>query len=409
MSFYRDRQIRNYCFFLTGCVLILFLFGIMIHVKQAGIARGLFLEHDRAVAASLLEHGVQEDLVAKAITNTSDVGTGKEFLDRIGISEHTAPAFLPLIVRFQRYTAAFMLLAGSSVSAALLAGTFFFFKRRERLYNHAAKTVSYYIEGDFSHHLPRLEEGMVYQFFDAVDRLSTILQARSDAQEKTKEFLKNTIADISHQLKTPLAALSMYQEIISDEPEHADVVRKYAEKTGQALKRMEQLIQSMLKITRLDAGSIEFVKEQLPVGALIAHSIGDLTTRAENEGKQILMEGSEDEMLTCDGEWTREAIGNIVKNALDHTGADGRILISWERSPAMLRICIADNGAGIAPEDIHHIFKRFYRSRKSSDTQGVGLGLPLAKSIIEGQGGILSVKSCLDTGTVFTISFLTEL
>lgn len=409
MSFCRDRQIRDYCFFLTGCVVFLFLFGMMIHAKQAGAARSLFLEHDRAVAASLLKQGVPEGIVAKAITNTSDVEAGKEFLDRIGISEHTAPIFFPFIVRLQRATGFLMLAAGGSVSAALLAGTFFFFKKRERLYSYAVRTVSCYVEGDFSHHLPRLEEGMVYQFFDAVDRLSTILQARNDAQEKTKDFLKNTIADISHQLKTPLAALSMYQEIISDEPDHADVVRRYAEKTGQALSRMEQLVQSMLKITRLDAGSIEFKKEQLPIGALIAHSIGDLTTRAENEGKQILTDGPADEILTCDGEWTREAIGNIVKNALDHTGAGGRVLISWERSPIMLRINIADNGTGIAPEDIHHIFKRFYRSSQSSDTQGVGLGLSLAKSIIEGQGGILSVKSGLDTGTVFTISFLTEM
>ena len=104
MSFCRDRQIRNYCFFLTGCVLLLFLFGMMIHVKQAGAARGLFLEHDRAVAASLLEQGVPEGVVAKAMTNTSDAGTGREFLDRIGISEHTAPIFLPFIARLQRYT-----------------------------------------------------------------------------------------------------------------------------------------------------------------------------------------------------------------------------------------------------------------------------------------------------------------
>lgn len=409
MSFCRDRQIRNYCFFLTGCVLLLFLFGMMIHVKQAGAARSLFLEHDRAVAASLLEQGVPEGVVAKAMTNTSDAGTGREFLDRIGISEHTAPIFLPFIARLQRYTGFLMLAAGGSVSAALLAGTFFFFKRREQLYSHAVRTVSHYMEGDFSHHLPRLKEGMVYQLFDAVDRLSTVLQARNDAQEKTKVFLKHTIADISHQLKTPLAALSMYQEIISDEPDHADVVRNYAEKTGQALDRLEQLVQSMLKITRLDAGSIEFKKEQLSVGALIYRSIGDLTTRAEHEGKQILMDGFADEILTCDGEWTREAIGNIVKNALDHTVTDGRILISWERSPAMLRINIADNGTGIAPEDIHHIFKRFYRSSQSLDTQGAGLGLSLAKSIIEGQGGILTVKSSMGTGTVFTISFLTEL
>ena len=107
--------------------------------------------------------------------------------------------------------------------------------------------------------------------------------------------------------------------------------------------------------------------------------------------------------------WTSEAIGNIVKNALDHTQDGGIVHITWERTPAMFRILISDNGTGIAPEDIHHIFKRFYRSKHSLDTQGIGLGLPLAKSIIEGQGGVIAVQSEIGNGTTFTLSFLTEL
>ena len=111
----------------------------------------------------------------------------------------------------------------------------------------------------------------------------------------------------------------------------------------------------------------------------------------------------------CDMEWTGEAIGNIVKNALDHTQAGGIVRITWERTPAMFRIFISDNGNGIVPEDIYHIFKRFYRSKHSLDTQGIGLGLPLAKSIIEGQNGVISVQSEVGKGTLFTLSFLTDL
>lgn len=409
MSFCRDRQIRHYCFFLTTCVVLLFLSGILIHLQQADAAQDLFLEHSKAVTASLLEQGVSEDIIAKAVTNTSNTEAGNNFLNQIGLTEHTASQFLPFITQLQQQTVFPMLIVGVLLAVGLLGGTCFFFQKREQLYRQAAAIISRFIEGDFSCHLSWLNDGTAYQFFSSVDQLATILQSKSDTQEKAKEFLKNTIADISHQLKTPLAALSMYQEIISDEPDNVDTVKEYAEKTGLAINRMEQLIQSMLKITRLDAGSIDFEKEQLTVHELISRSICDLTTRAENERKQILMDGSTDEMLACDIEWTSEAIGNIVKNALDHTDTGGKILISWKRSPAMLRICISDNGTGIVPEDIHHIFKRFYRSKKSLDTQGVGLGLPLAKSIIEGQGGIISVQSSLNRGTIFTLSFLTEL
>ena len=258
-------------------------------------------------------------------------------------------------------------------------------------------------------HMPRMGEGTFYQLCASIDRLATMLQSRNEAQYQAKEFLKATISDISHQLKTPLAALTMYQEIIEGEPDNAETVKDFAAKIGTSLGRMEQLISSMLKITRLDVGAITFEKKSCHITDLVMQAVSELTTRADLEKKKILLDGAETETLVCDVEWTSEAIGNIVKNALDHTKEGGIIRISWECSPLMARIRIADNGHGIAPEDIHHIFKRFYRSSSSLDNQGIGLGLPLAKSIVEGQGGTISVQSDLGEGTVFTISLLTKL
>lgn len=235
-----------------------------------------------------------------------------------------------------------------------------------------------------------------------------MLQAKNETEHKTKEFLKSTISDISHQLKTPLAALMMYQEIIEAEPDNADTVKEFSQKIGAALKRMEQLILSMLKITRLDTGNILFDKRVCPVQELIRNAISELTTRAVQEKKQLIVQGNPNETVICDMDWTSEAIGNLVKNALDHTEAGGMIKITWESTPTMLRILVSDNGNGIAPEDIHHIFKRFYRSKYSLNTPGIGLGLPLAKSIVEGQGGIISVQSVLHEGTTFSVSFLTK-
>ena len=110
-------------------------------------------------------------------------------------------------------------------------------------------------------------------------------------------------------------------------------------------------------------------------------------------------------MLFCDRDWLGEAIGNIVKNALDHTGKGDTIYIKWTALPSAVQITIKDNGCGIHPEDLHHIFKRFYRSRFSKDTQGIGLGLPLAKAIIEAHGGLIEVESELGIGTSFIMNF----
>ena len=138
---------------------------------------------------------------------------------------------------------------------------------------------------------------------------------------------------------------------------------------------------------------------------MTAQAVGDLQERAKQEGKEILMEGDPGEILVCDQEWTREAVANLVKNALDHTDRGGIVRVSWKRTLAVFCLTVQDNGCGLAPEDIHHIFKQFYRSRKSSGQQGAGLGLSLAKSIVEGQGGSLAVESRVGAGSVFWINF----
>ena len=120
------------------------------------------------------------------------------------------------------------------------------------------------------------------------------------------------------------------------------------------------------------------------------------------------MDGFSEERILCDQEWTKEAVGNLVKNALDHTETGGNIRIAWKRSPAIFSLTVEDDGCGIAPEDLHHIFKQFYRSKKSSDRQGAGLGLSLARSIAEGQGGSLSVESSPGEGSIFQMTLPAE-
>lgn len=408
MNLYRDKQVRNYGIFLLFFVLLLFLTGIALCANQTERAKNMLISHDRAIAESLLEQGVSEVVAAAAITNTESSKAGADFLAVLGITEETADRFLPFLAQFQQSMIHAMLITGVLLTLLILGGTFIFLWKRECLYQRAANMVSNFIDGDYSYRLPQISEGTIYQIFASVEQLATMLQAKNETEHRVKEFLKSTISDISHQLKTPLAALTMYQEIIENEWNHPETVKEFTEKIGISLKRMEQLIQSMLKITRLDAGNIVFDKSCFQISELIIHSRNELVTRAVNEKKEIVLNGTPDGMLFCDKNWTSEAIGNIIKNALDHTDSGGVIHISWEYSPAMIRIIISDNGKGIPPEDIHHIFKRFYRSKKSLDTQGVGLGLPLAKSIIEEQGGIISVQSNLEEGTVFTISFLTE-
>lgn len=409
MSFLREKQTRHFFLSLIALSILLLEFGGVFCVSQTQQVKEMLLYHDNALVSSLLDQGVSPDVVASAVESAQDNGEGKSFLIKLGYTEKTATRFLPAVQRFEADTFQSVFLCIMIFISMLLALCFFFHKTREQLYHQAAKVILTFLKGDFTTHLPRSEEGALYQLFAYVDNLASALQAKGETEYKAKEFLKNTISDISHQLKTPLAALNMYNEIITNEPDNPQIITEFSQKAALALDRMEQLIQSLLKITRLDAKNIIFEKAPHRISDIIAQAIEELTTRASFEEKQIIIRGQQDEQITCDIQWTSEAVGNIVKNALDHTSAGGHICISWEQSLAMIRILITDDGAGIAPEEIHHIFKRFYRSRNSKDVQGVGLGLSLAKSIVEGQGGFLSVQSTLNYGTTFTISFLTEL
>lgn len=271
--------------------------------------------------------------------------------------------------------------------------------------------ISYLMHVQDSLELPDLtkcREDSLGILHSEIYKLVVLLNEQSQEASKGRRYLTDMLSNISHQLKTPLAAMILYQEILSDEPEHPDTVREFSMKMGTALKRMERLILSMLKITRLDTGNITFERRICSVSELISHSVRDLLERARQEEKEIRITGNPDLTLNCDLAWTSEAIGNLVKNALDHTRKGGLIRVSWEQTPAVLQLVISDDGSGIAPEDIHHIFKRFYRSKNSLDTEGIGLGLPLAKSILEGQGGLISCQSDPGRGTSFILSFLTK-
>lgn len=401
----QDKQISTYWIFLLVLSFLALSGALLFCTTMANQVQGILTAHDAAVATSLLDQGVPETTIAAALMNTAAGEDGQALLAKAGyVDTHS-----PLLLQLQQDRMIAVMLFTALLLLALLVGTTIFFIQRKRLYHQAETAVSGYLDSDFSLHLPQNREGMIFQLFADVEQLAMILQSKNETEQQAKEFLKHSISDISHQLKTPLAALTMYQEIIADEPEHPDTVRAFSAKMSVSLRRMEYLIQSMLKITRLDTGNITFEKQTFSVAELVSQSIRELTTRAVRESKQILVDGDTGQHLVCDRDWTCEAIGNIIKNALDHTDAGGTVRVHWEHTPAMLRIFISDNGSGIAPEDIHHIFKRFYRSKRSLDIPGIGLGLPLAKSIIEGQGGIVSVQSDPGAGTTFILSFLTEL
>ncbi len=396
-----DRLTRRFRAFLLAFALLMLAALALLGLSQYALTRAVLRGHDEAVAASLLSQGVARDVVAAALTSEAGGGEGRALLDMQGLLRGWHPAMRGV----WRAQALGGLLAWGALLAVLLPGTALFLKRRERAYDLAADALERLAAGDAQTELPDAQEGAFSRLLASCARLAAMLRARGESEHDGRVFLRNMISDIAHQLRTPLAAMSMYQEIIAAEPGSEQTVLRFCEKMGDALTRMERLVERFILLARLDAGGIVFERERCELEGVVRLAVGELTTRAAREGKTLELCGEPGITLLCDKAMTAEAIGNVVKNALDHTERGCTIRVCWSSSPLLTRVAVADDGPGIAPEDIHHIFKRFYRGGASSGSRGVGLGLPLALAIAEGQGGTLGVASLPGQGAAFTFSF----
>ena len=306
---------------------------------------------------------------------------------------------------YQRFSL-FLLLVFVLAGGAILAVGCSYFKKQNQVMEQAVSQLQAYLDGDHNARIECDEEGELYRLFHTVNSMAAVLNAHADNELREKEFLKNTISDISHQLKTPLAALNIYNGLLQDGDMELSAVKEFTDLSEQELDRIEILVQNLLKITKLDAGAIVLEKTTENVADMLRDVELHFAYRAKQEHKELVLSGPEEVLLFCDRDWLTEAIDNIVKNALDHTESGDTVHITWKALPNSVQIAVRDNGCGIHPEDLHHIFKRFYRSRFSQDKQGIGLGLPLAKTIVEAHSGTIEVDSELGKGTTFTMNFL---
>lgn len=365
------------------------------------------LLHDYGIAGHLLNN--ENELSISAFTsqpNENDMECGREALASVGYDETVSIRFLSAVqtYRNQMMLSVFLLLV--FLFGVICLSLFLYLHRQHRVFSNAENTIRQFLDGDTTSRIECSQTDDWYSLFHAINEMATILSAHAKNQRQTKEFLQDIISDVSHQIKTPLSALKMYHEIIASHKDDTATVSSFTEKSQREIKRMEDVIYTLLKLARLDAGIIQMEKAPKNLSALMQDVLERFETWAEREHKTIMLSGKEDIVLSCDALWVSEAISNIVKNALEHTENGGHIGVKWSQSPLMTQIEISDDGKGIHPEDLYNIFKRFYRSRFSSDIHGIGLGLPLAKSIVEAHGGTISVTSSLGAGTTFTLNFL---
>ncbi len=297
-------------------------------------------------------------------------------------------------------------LASLCMGAGIMAFCYGYFKEQNRIMEAAVEQIREYISGNKDARIESNAEGELYSLFHEVNALVAILNAHAENERRAKVFLKDTISDISHQLKTPLAALSIYNGIMQQEAEGIPAMKEFLASSEQELDRIGNLVQNLLNVAKFDVGAMMLKKASENLSEMMESVKKRFQFRAASEQKEILLDGDETLVLWCDRGWLTESVGNLVKNALDHTDPGGVIRIEWKQAASVIQINVKDNGSGIHPEDLYYIFKRFYRSRYSKDTQGIGLGLSLAKAVVEAHEGTIRVDSDPGRGTNFTMEFL---
>jgi signal transduction histidine kinase len=271
---------------------------------------------------------------------------------------------------------------------------------------HAAEQI---VEGQFNEPLPEHDEGAFGALGRSFNAMAGRLNNTLQLLQAEKAFLQNLLSDISHQLKTPLSSLIIYNDNMLNNPKmKEDMKASFLERSRQQLDRMEWLIVSLLKLARIEAGSIFFRKNTLGIRGLIEDAVHSLQVLSEQNGQTIHIHGGEDLLIQGDEEWMKEAFINLLKNAIEHTPQGGEIDVRLEDHSLFCTVVIQDYGEGILPEELPHIFKRFYRGKSKTKTQGIGIGLSLSKVLIEGQGGQITVTSKRGEGTQFRIMFLKD-
>lgn len=239
--------------------------------------------------------------------------------------------------------------------------------------------------------------GMIYE---RLLRLFNMYTHKNKEISEEKELLKELVSDISHQTKTPIANVKLYLEMMEEDKEN---ISEYLKKLNLQTDKLDFLLQSMVKISRLETGTIKIQKQKLPIAQTLAESIAAVVPKADKKKIQIFAECDENLMLDHDKKWTGEALFNILDNAVKYTESGGRVHISVCRQEIFTRISIKDTGKGIAPERQGAVFNRFYREPEIHDSEGIGIGLYLARKIITMQNGYIELESQAGQGSTFKI------
>ena len=279
-------------------------------------------------------------------------------------------------------------------------------KNKSKKIKEITKMISKINNRQFDIDINDFNEGELSILKNEISKTTIMLRQVADNSVKDKLNLKDSLGDISHQLKTPLTSITIMIDNILDNPDMDEKTRKkFLINIKREILNINFLVMSLLKLSKFDANVVKFNKESVYLKDIINESIKNVSMIKELKNITIKVSGDDNIKLLCDFKWQVESITNILKNSIEHTSEYGTVEVNYSENKLYTRILIKDNGKGIDSDDLPHIFDRFYKGKNGSN-DSFGIGLSLSKTIIEKEGGSITVKSTPNIGTIFTIKYL---
>lgn len=410
MEYLENYEIRKSSKVLLG-VLLFFSIGLnMFFISNNNDIKKSYIESQEGIIGSVLMKypELETTIVGSVLGNASKESEklGEEILKRYAYDENlSATLFYETIGNYTN-------LLGLNIFSIIIGGIIIFlnYKSHIRIYKKLTKIETWtraLIDKKTGFRISEIDDGEISKLFMSFNKVNSIISESLDDVKKEKEFLINLLSDISHQLKTPLSSLMLNNEILLNRELERKKQIKFLISNENQLIRMKGLIENLLKLAKIDAGDIKFKKENTSIKKTVIRAVESLSEIASKTNVRInIKDKLENENIEHDSFWVQEAVMNVVKNCIEHSSENSVVKITMKEENLFIRVVIEDTGEGIVKEELPFIFDRFFKSSKSKKKDSAGIGLNLAKTIIEGQCGEISVESEIGRGTNFEIYFL---
>lgn len=347
---------------------------------------------------------IDEEQIIKILNENTNSKEGTNFLQQYGITENNA-AILELEKQQQTNLAINITIIISSYIIFIIIFAIYL-KFRQRKIDKLDTYIQRVSRKDYSIDIESYSEDELSCLKDSLYKITVLLKEDSENKAKQNESILTSVSDISHQLKTPLTSIQILLDNINENPNMDEPTkRKFLLEISKQIKGMNFLILALLKLSRLDAGAVEFTNEKINLNNLIDDVLSNLDILIDLKQLKIEKNIKSNPYIIGDYSWNKEAILNIMKNAIEHTDSGKKVTITLDENNVYSYIKIKDEGEGIPESELKHIFDRFYKTQNSKENS-IGIGLALAKSIIEKQNGYIQVESKLNEGTTFIIKYL---